>query len=83
MAVGLSLFVVIYESVRPQMVVLWRLPGTPIYRNIKQDSVGQVGDWRPSRHEEHGTRPPAPHPSACVTSVHDLLSNAHSLSMAC
>ena len=40
LAVGGSLIVVIYESVRPQMVVLWRLPGTPIYRNIKQDSVG-------------------------------------------
>ena len=43
-SVGISLFVVIYESVRPQMVVLWRLPGTPIYRNIKQDSVGQFVD---------------------------------------
>lgn len=39
-SVGISLLVVIFESVRPQMVVLWRLPGTPIYRNVKQDSVG-------------------------------------------
>ena len=34
--VGCSLLLVIYESVRPQMSVLWRLPSTPIYRNIKQ-----------------------------------------------
>ena len=40
LSVGVSILVVIYESVRPQMVVLWRLPGTPIYRNVKQDSVG-------------------------------------------
>ena len=31
----------IYESVRPQISVLWRLPETPIYRNIKQESLGQ------------------------------------------
>ena len=35
-AVGLSLSIVIYESVRPQMTILWRLPGTSIYRNVKQ-----------------------------------------------
>jgi len=40
-AVSLSLALVIWESVRPQMSMLWRLPGTPIYRNIKQESQGQ------------------------------------------
>ena len=40
-AVGASLVLVIYESVRPQIAVLWRLPETPIYRNIKQESLGQ------------------------------------------
>ena len=44
LGVGISLFVVIFESVRPQMVILWRLPGTPIWRNIKQDSIGQFVD---------------------------------------
>jgi len=39
-SIGLSLALVILESVRPQMSVLWRLPGTPIYRNIKQESAG-------------------------------------------
>lgn len=39
-AVGLSLSIVIYESVRPQMTILWRLPGTSIYRNVKQESSG-------------------------------------------
>ena len=38
--VGLSLVLVIIESVRPQMSVLWRLPNTPIWRNIKQESTG-------------------------------------------
>merc|ERR1719454_519496 len=41
LAVGVSLALVIVESIRPQMSVLWRLPGTPIYRNIKQESAGQ------------------------------------------
>ena len=41
LAVGASLGLVIVESVRPQMLVLWRLPGTPIWRNIKQESHGQ------------------------------------------
>uniref|UniRef100_A0A7S2BSI9 STAS domain-containing protein n=1 Tax=Haptolina brevifila TaxID=156173 RepID=A0A7S2BSI9_9EUKA len=39
-SVGASLALVILESVRPQMSVLWRLPNTPIYRNIKQESEG-------------------------------------------
>lgn len=41
LAVGVSLGLVIVESVRPQMLVLWRLPNTPIWRNIKQESHGQ------------------------------------------
>ena len=41
LAVGASLGLVIVESVRPQMLVLWRLPGTPIWRNVKQESHGQ------------------------------------------
>ena len=40
-AIAASLVIVIYESVRPQISVLWRLPETPIYRNIKQESLGQ------------------------------------------
>lgn len=40
LAVGLSLSIVIYESVRPQITILWRLPGTTIYRNVKQESSG-------------------------------------------
>jgi len=40
-AIGASLVIVIYESVRPQISVLWRLPETPIYRSIKQESLGQ------------------------------------------
>lgn len=39
-AVGLSLVIVIYESVRPQLTILWRIPGTTIYRNVKQESSG-------------------------------------------
>jgi sulfate transporter 4 len=39
-AVGLSLVIVIYESVRPQITILWRIPGTTIYRNVKQESSG-------------------------------------------
>lgn len=41
MAIGVSLLMVIVESVRPQMTILWRLPATPIYRSIKQESTGQ------------------------------------------
>merc|ERR1740138_1772196 len=33
LAVMLSLAIVIYESVRPQIMILWRIPGTTIYRN--------------------------------------------------
>jgi len=41
-AVGASLVIVLYESVRPQIAVLWKLPGTAIYRNVKQgESPGQ------------------------------------------
>ncbi|CAJ1393429.1 unnamed protein product [Effrenium voratum] len=40
LAVGLSMCIVIYESVRPQITILWRLPGTTIYRNLKQESSG-------------------------------------------
>jgi len=40
LAVGVSLALVIIESVRPQMTVLWRLPNSPIYRNIRQESQG-------------------------------------------
>eukprot|EP00435_Cladocopium_sp_Y103_P048495 s2024_g14.t1 len=43
LAVGLSLSIVIYESVRPQITILWRLPGTTIYRNVKQEGCG--GSW--------------------------------------
>jgi sulfate transporter 4 len=39
-AVALSLVIVIYESVRPQISILWRIPGTTIYRNVKQESSG-------------------------------------------
>jgi len=31
---------VIYESALPQIMILWRIPGTTIYRNIKQESCG-------------------------------------------
>mmetsp|Transcript_26678 Transcript_26678/g.57995 ORF Transcript_26678/g.57995 Transcript_26678/m.57995 type:complete len:890 (-) Transcript_26678:597-3266(-) len=40
LAVLLSLAIVIYESVRPQITILWRIPGTTIYRNVKQESNG-------------------------------------------
>lgn len=35
-AVGVSILIVIYESVYPHTAVLGRLPGTSLYRNIKQ-----------------------------------------------
>lgn len=41
LSVGISLIIVIYQSVRPQMAVLWRLPDTEIYRNVKQESDGR------------------------------------------
>jgi anti-anti-sigma factor len=34
------LVIVIYESVRPQITILWRIPGTTIYRNMKQEGSG-------------------------------------------
>eukprot|EP00930_Biecheleria_cincta_P071396 TRINITY_DN5890_c0_g1_i1.p1 TRINITY_DN5890_c0_g1~~TRINITY_DN5890_c0_g1_i1.p1 ORF type:complete len:879 (-),score=155.57 TRINITY_DN5890_c0_g1_i1:118-2754(-) len=40
LAVALSLGIVIYESVRPQITILWRIPGTTIYRSMKQESRG-------------------------------------------
>jgi hypothetical protein len=40
LAVALSLCIVIYESVRPQITILWRIPGTTIYRNVKQETKG-------------------------------------------
>jgi len=39
-AVTLSLVIVIFESVRPQITILWRIPGTTIYRPLKQESSG-------------------------------------------
>lgn len=42
-AVGLSLIIVIYESARPQITILWRIPGTSIYRNMKQDRFRERG----------------------------------------
>merc|ERR1719506_2459721 len=39
-SVAISLTIVIYESVRPQITILWRIPGTTIYRNVKQESSG-------------------------------------------
>jgi len=39
-AVGLSLVIVISESVRPQITILWRLPGTTTYRGMKQEKNG-------------------------------------------
>jgi sulfate transporter 4 len=45
MGISLSVFVslalLIHESVNPQIVLLWRLPGTEIYRNVKQESIGE------------------------------------------
>jgi len=40
-SVSCSLALVVIESIRPQISVLWKLPGTAIYRNIKQESYGQ------------------------------------------
>jgi len=39
-AVALSLMIVISESLRPQITILWRIPGTTIYRPIKQENNG-------------------------------------------
>jgi len=35
-----SMVIIIHESVRPQITILWRLPGTEIYRNVKQENNG-------------------------------------------
>mmetsp|Transcript_21792 Transcript_21792/g.70505 ORF Transcript_21792/g.70505 Transcript_21792/m.70505 type:complete len:827 (-) Transcript_21792:116-2596(-) len=40
-AVLLSLVVIIYEAVRPQLTILWRVPGTSIFRSIDQETEGQ------------------------------------------
>ena len=40
LAVGLSMCLIIYETARPQLQVLWRLPGTTYYSSIKQESNG-------------------------------------------
>ena len=37
---AVSLLIIVHESVRPQVSMLWRLPGTQIYRNVKQESDG-------------------------------------------
>jgi high affinity sulfate transporter 1 len=37
----LSLMMIIYESAVPQITILWRIPGTTIYRNIKQENSGR------------------------------------------
>lgn len=39
-AVSLSLIIVIYQSARPQISILWRIPGTTIYRSMKQEGSG-------------------------------------------
>jgi len=39
-AVSLSLIIVIYQSARPQISILWRIPGTTMYRNMKQEGSG-------------------------------------------
>lgn len=38
--VALSLAIVLYETAKPQIAVLWRIPGTTIYRNIEHESAG-------------------------------------------
>ena len=43
-AVGVSLLLVIYESAYPHTAVLGRLPGTTVYRNVKQYSDAEVYD---------------------------------------
>lgn len=39
-AVLISMFIVIHETVRPQISVLWRLPHTHVYSNIKTTTHG-------------------------------------------
>jgi len=43
-AVGVSLLIVIYESVYPHTAVLGRLPGTSLYRNVKQYANAECYD---------------------------------------
>lgn len=40
LAVALSLMIVIYESVSPQMQILWSIPQTKYYRHVKQPEPG-------------------------------------------
>jgi len=39
-AVGLSLLIVIYESVTPQILILWSIPNTSHYRHVRQPEKG-------------------------------------------
>lgn len=39
-AIALSIVIIIYESVFPQISVLWNVPGTNYFRNIKQPEPG-------------------------------------------
>jgi len=39
-AIGLSLLIVIYESVTPQIHVLWSIPNTSHYRHVRQPEKG-------------------------------------------
>lgn len=41
LAVALSLAVVIHESVRPQVSLIWRVKGTNFYRSVKQSPQGE------------------------------------------
>lgn len=43
-AVGVSLLLVIYESAYPHTAVLGRLPGTTVYRNVKQYPEAETYD---------------------------------------
>jgi sulfate transporter 4 len=60
-AVSLSLIIVIYESARPQITILWRIPGPSMYRNMKQESSGTFiqilglvdGHWWRPKQVEH------------------------------
>eukprot|EP00931_Biecheleriopsis_adriatica_P033835 TRINITY_DN1961_c0_g1_i3.p1 TRINITY_DN1961_c0_g1~~TRINITY_DN1961_c0_g1_i3.p1 ORF type:complete len:735 (-),score=103.84 TRINITY_DN1961_c0_g1_i3:565-2769(-) len=40
LAVVLSLLLLLYETARPQITVLWRVPDSTVYRNVKQESQG-------------------------------------------
>jgi len=41
LAVSISLILVIYESVRPQVSLIWRVKGTTTYRSVKQAPNGE------------------------------------------